>query len=72
MNINVTQTADETEILYTEKEAAKKYRVSTTTLWRARTKKKTLRFYQVGRKIFYTDQQLQEFLKSCEQNTDLK
>lgn len=56
------------ETLYTEKEAAEKYRVSTTTLWRARTKKKTLQFYQVGRKIFYSDQHLQNFLKSCEQN----
>lgn len=58
------------ETLYTEKEAAEKYRLSTTTLWRARKKKKTLKFYQVGRKVFYTDQQLQEFLKSCEQNAN--
>jgi len=67
MNRNVTEITNETETLYTEKEAAEKCRVSTITLYRARKAGK-LKFFQVGRRVFVNQQQLNDFFASCEQN----
>ena len=69
MSENIPQTVSKTETLYTVEEAAKKYKVSTITLYRAR-KAKQLAFYQIGRRVLMSQSHLDNYFASCEQIAD--
>jgi hypothetical protein len=59
------------ETLATPKDLADKNIMSLAYQWRQRKKGK-LKFYQVGRKILYSEKHLQDFFASCEQNSEQK
>ncbi len=53
--------------LYSEREASSRLGISRITLLRARGAGR-IRFYKVGTRILYSEQQLAEFLERCEHN----
>jgi hypothetical protein len=55
------------ETLRTPKQIADSGFMSLVVQWRER-KKGRLKFYQSGRKILYSPEHIQEYLKSCEKN----
>ena len=62
-----TETKTKNETLQTPKQIADAQIMSLVVQWKKR-KNGELKFYQVGRKILYAPEHIQEFLKSCEQN----
>jgi hypothetical protein len=55
------------ETLRTPQELADAGIMSRDRQWQER-KRGRLKFYQLGRKIFYSDQHIKEYLAACEQN----
>ena len=53
--------------LLSEKQAAARLGVARITLLRAREAGR-IRFFRIGTRVLYCDEQLTEFLKSCERN----
>ena len=53
--------------LLSEKQAAKRLGIARITLLRARANGR-IRFFRIGTRILYSDEQLVEFLQTCERN----
>lgn len=59
------------DTLYTPKQLAARGILSLVTQWKERDRKR-LKFYQFGRKIFYSEAHIQEYLSLCETKASSK
>lgn len=65
------KTANLLDTLYTPKQIADRGIMSLVTQWKERDRKR-LKFYQFGRKIYYSEAHLQEYLDLCETKAEAK